>query len=109
MNKLKQSELSHINLVKGVNILGKHDTFEIEKKKHGNGYQNKFNKNSYFISNNNNKNIVNKNIISKDMDMLMKIKNLKTFHPGKNSKKNSITIKVNKEKNDDLKNHQMSF
>ena len=104
LNKLKQSELSHINLVKGVNILGKHDTFEIEKKKHGNGYQNKFNKNSYFISNNNNKNIVNKNIISKDMDMLMKIKNLKTFHPGKNSNKNSITIKVNKEKNDDLKN-----
>ena len=101
INKYKQNELSHCHLVKGINILSKHETFEIDHKKYINGDKNKFNKNSYFFNekNNNSNNLINKNYSNKDYDMLRKIKNLKTFHPTKfaENNKKSISIKINKD------------
>ena len=99
-NKHLQNELSHCHLVKGINIISKHETFDVEHKKYYYGDKNKFNKNSYFFNekNNNSNNLSNKNDNNKENDMLQKIKNLKTFHPGKsNNNRKSISIKVNKD------------
>ena len=107
INKHIQNELSHCHLVKGINILNKDETFEIEHKKHIND-KNKFNKNSCFFNNeknNNSNNIGNKNYSNKDFELLRKIKNLKTFHPTKcNNSKKTISIKVNKDINLENKN-----
>ena len=101
INKHIQNELSHCHLTKGVNILNKDETFEIEHKKNINGDKNKFNKNSCFFNdkNNNSNNLSNKNFNNnKDYELLKKIKNLKTFHPTKISEnKKTISIKVNKD------------
>ena len=101
INKYIQNELSHCHLVKGINILSKHETFEIDHKKYIYGDKNKFNKNSCFFNDKNNNSNNNKNY-----EMLSKIKNLKTFHPTKFSEKNkkSISIKVNKGNIENAKN-----
>jgi hypothetical protein len=108
INKHIQNELSHCHLVKGINILNKDETFEIEHKKYANNDKNKFNKNSCFFNNeknNNSNNITSKNYNSKDYELLRKIKNLKTFHPTKfNDNKKTISIKVNKDINLENKN-----
>ena len=99
-NKYIQNELSHCHLAKGINIINKHETFDMEHKKYYYGDKNKFNKNSCFFNekNSNSNNLSNKNFNNKESDMLRKIKNLKTFHPGKNiNNKKSISIKVNKD------------
>ena len=99
-NKYIQNELSHCHLAKGINIINKHETFDLEHKKYYYGDKNKFNKNSCFFNekNSNSNNLSNKNFNNKESDMLRKIKNLKTFHPGKNiNNKKSISIKVNKD------------
>ena len=98
-NKYIQNELSHCHLVKGINIINKHETFDMEHKKYYYGDKNKFNKNSYFFNekNNNSNNVSNKNYNNKENDVLRKIKNLKTFHPGKINNKKSFSIKVNKD------------
>ena len=110
INKHIQNELSHCHLVKGINILNKDETFEIEHKKYANNDKNKFNKNSCFFNNeknNNSNNIANKNYNSKDHELLRKIKNLKTFHPTKfYDNKKTISIKVNKDIN--LENRNMN-
>ena len=111
INKHIKNELSHCHLVKGINIINKHDTFEIDHKKYVYGDKNKFNKNSYFFNekNNNSNNLSNKNYNNKDFEMLSKIKNLKTFHPTKlndNNNKKSISIKVNKENKENRENNQ---
>ena len=103
INKYLQNELSHCHLVKGMNILSRHETFEIDKKKYIYGDKNKFNKNSCFFNdkNNNSNNIINKK--NKDYEMFSKIKNLKTFHPGKfSNNKKTISIKVNKDNLDSI-------
>ena len=101
INKQIQNELSHCHLAKGINILNKDETFEIEHRKYNNGDKNKFNKNSCFFNdkNNNSNNLSNKNFNNnKDYELLKKIKNLKTFHPTKISEnKKTISIKVNKD------------
>ena len=101
INKYIQNELSHCHLVKGINILSKHETFEIDHKKYIYGDKNKFNKNSCFFNDKNNNSNNNKNY-----EMLSKIKNLKTFHPTKFSENNkkSISIKVNKGNIENAKN-----
>ena len=108
INKHIQNELSHCHLVKGINILNKHETFEIDQKKYIYGDKNKFNKNSCFFNdkNNNSNNLSNKNFNNKDSEIIRKIKNLKTFHPTKYNENNkkSITIKVNKDNIDNNKN-----
>ena len=108
VNRHIQNELSHCHLVKGINILNKDETFEIEHKKYVNNDKNKFNKNSCFVNNeknNNSNNIINKNHNNKDFELLQKIKNLKTFHPTKfNDNKKTISIKVNKDINLESKN-----
>ena len=110
INKHIKNELSHCHLVKGINILNKDETFEIEHKKYANNDKNKFNKNSCFFNNeknNNSNNIANKNYNSKDYELLRKIKNLKTFHPTKfYDNKKTISIKVNKDIN--LENRNMN-
>ena len=108
INKHIQNELSHCHLAKGINILNKDETFEIEHKKYNNGDKNKFNKNSCFFNdkNNNSNNLSKKNFNNnKDYELLKKIKNLKTFHPTKISEnKKTISIKVNKDIIDNNKN-----
>ena len=106
INKHIQNELSHCHLSKGISILNRHDTFEIDQKKYIYGDKNKFNKNSCFFNdkNNNSNNVSNKNY-NKDFEMMRKIKNLKTFHPTKfENNKKSISIKVNKDNIDNNKN-----
>ena len=107
INNHIQNELSHCHLVKGINILKKHETFEIDQKKYIYGDKNKFNKNSCFFNDKNNisNNVSNKNYNNKD-EMIQKIKNLKTFHPTKfnENNKKSISIKVNKDNIDNNKN-----
>ena len=101
INKHIQNELSHCHLAKGINMLNKHETYDIEKKIIY-GDKNKFNKNSYLFnekSNNNSNNVGNKNFNNKEYELINKIKNLKTFHPNKvSNNKKSITINVNKDK-----------
>ena len=78
-----------------MNILSRHETFEIGPKKFIYGDKNKFNKNTYvFKENHNNSNNLSKNKNKKHSDILFKIKNLKTFHPNKsnNNKSNKPTI-----------------
>ena len=108
INKHMQNELSHCHLAKGINILSKHETFEIDHKKYIYGDKNKFNKNSCFFNekNNNSNNLINKNYNNKDYEILRKIKNLKTFHPTKfvENNKKSISIKVNKDNVENAKN-----
>ena len=99
INKHIKNELSHCHLVKGINILGKHETFELEQKKCIYVDKNKFNKNSHLLNEKSNNS--NANFNSKDYDMLRKIKNLKTFHPSKFNNKKSISIKINKDKDKD--------
>ena len=99
INKHIKNELSHCHLVKGINILSKHETFEIEQKKCIYVDKNKFNKNSHLLNEKSNNS--NANFNSKDYDMLRKIKNLKTFHPSKFNNKKSISIKINKDKDKD--------
>ena len=73
INKQIQNELSHCILVKGINILNKDETFEIEHRKYNNGNLNKFNKNSCFFNdkNNNSNNLSNKNFNNnKDYEIL---------------------------------------
>ena len=96
VNKHIKNELSHCHLVKGINILSKHETFEIEQKKCIYVDKNKFNKNSHLL--NEKSSNINANFSNKDYDMLRKIKNLKTFHPSKLNNKKSISIKINKDK-----------
>ena len=95
-------------MVKGINVLSKHETFEINHKKYYYGDKNKFNKNSYFFHDKNNfsnKNTKSNNYNNKENEMLRKIKNLKTFHPGKNiNNKKSISIKTSKDNQDKNKN-----
>ena len=102
INKHIKNELSHCHLVKGINILGKHETFELEQKKCIYVDKNKFNKNSHLLNEKSNNS--NANFNSKDYDMLRKIKNLKTFHPSKFNNKKSISIKINKDKDKDKNN-----
>ena len=85
MNKHIKNEKSHCHLVKGIDILSKYDTFEIDQKKNIFVDKNKFNKNSHIFNDKN-----------KDHDMLKKIKNLKTFHPKLNNKK-TISLHINKD------------
>ena len=111
INKQIQKELSHLHIANGVNILSKHDTFEIDQKKHIYGDKNIFNKNSHFLNdknNNSNANLVHQNLNNKDFDIIRKIKNLKTFHPTKFSNKKSISIKVNKDNLDKENNKNIN-
>ena len=85
MNKHIKNEKSHCHLVKGIDILSKYDTFEIDMKKNIFVDKNKFNKNSHIFNEKN-----------KEYDMLKKIKNLKTFHPKLNNKK-TISLHINKD------------
>ena len=71
INKHIQNELSHCHLVKGINILNKDETFEIEHKKHIND-KNKFNKNSCFFNNEKNKIKSNTNSIDKKEKEIIK-------------------------------------
>ena len=98
----KNKEILSINkyltkeqILRGMNILSRHETFEIGPKKFIYGDKNKFNKNTYvFKENHNNSNNLSKNKNKKHSDILFKIKNLKTFHPNKsnNNKSNKPTI-----------------
>ena len=97
-NKHIQNEISHSHITKGI-VLGKHDTFEIDQKKYFYADKNKFNKNTYFFNEKyNNSNNLSKNKNNKENDLVYKIKNLKTFHPGKYN--NNKSIKKIKENND---------
>ena len=87
--------LTKEQILRGMNILSRHETFEIGPKKFIYGDKNKFNKNTYvFKENHNNSNNLSKNKNKKHSDILFKIKNLKTFHPNKsnNNKSNKQTI-----------------
>ena len=87
--------LTKEQILRGMNILSRHETFEIGPKKFIYGDKNKFNKNTYvFKENHNNSNNLSKNKNKKHSDILFKIKNLKTFHPNKsnNNKSNKPTI-----------------
>ena len=106
MNKHIQNEISHHHISKGI-VLGKHDTFEIDQKKFFYADKNKFNKNTYFFNDkHNNSNNLSKNKNNKENDILYKIKNLKTFHPGKTS--NNKSIKQIKDNFDNNKNKEES-
>ena len=91
--------LTKEQILKGMNILSKHETFEIGQKKFAYADKNKFNKNAcLFKEKHNNSNNLSKNKNKKQTDILYKIKNLKTFHPNKNSNnKSSKQIKDNEE------------
>ena len=83
--------LTKEQIIKGMNILSKHDTFEIGQKKVLYGDKNKFNKNAHiFKDKHNNSNNLSKNKNKNPIDILFKIKNLKTFHPNKNNNNKSI-------------------
>ena len=88
-----------------MNILSKHDTFELGQKKIINGDKNKFNKNTHVYKDiHNNSNNLNKNKNKKPIDILFKIKNLKTFHP---NKQNNKSVKKNKEISEKMKLYLM--
>ena len=92
--------LTKEQIIKGMNILSKHDTFEIGQKKVLNGDKNKFNKNTHiFKDKHNNSNNLSKNKNKNPIDILFKIKNLKTFHPNKNNNN-----KTNKQTKDSIDN-----
>ena len=92
--------LTKEQIIKGMNILSKHDTFEIDQKKVLNGDKNKFNKNTHiFKDKHNNSNNLSKNKNKNPIDILFKIKNLKTFHPNKNNNN-----KTNKQTKDSIDN-----
>ena len=89
--------LTKEQLLKGMNILSKHDTFEICQKKFMYADKNKFNKNAcIFKEKHNNSNNLGKNKNKNQNDILFKIKNLKTFHPNK-SNNNNKSIKATKD------------
>ena len=90
--------LTKEQILRGMNILSKHDTFEIGQKKFVYGDKNKFNKNTYiFKEKHNNSNNLSKNKNKKQTDILYKIKNLKTFHPNKNNNANNKSSKISKD------------
>ena len=93
--------LTKEQLLKGMNILSKHDTYELGPKKYINADKNKFNKNAYlFKEKHNNSNNLSKNKNKKQNDILFKIKNLKTLHPNKYNSNN----KAINEKKDNIEN-----
>ena len=82
-----------------MNILSKHDTFEICQKKFMYADKNKFNKNAcIFKEKHNNSNNLGKNKNKNQNDILFKIKNLKTFHPNKNNNNKSNCCPTNDSK-----------
>ena len=90
--------LTKEQILRGMNILSKHDTFELGQKKFIYGDKNKFNKNTYiFKEKHNNSNNLSKNKNKKQADILYKIKNLKTFHPNKNNNASNKSNKINKD------------
>jgi cyclin B len=105
--------LTKEQLLRGMNILSKHDTFEICQKKFMIADKNKFNKNAcIFKEKHNNSNNMGKNKNKNQNDILFKIKNLKTFHPNKNNNNNK-SIKQTKDnienkepKNKDIENKE---
>ena len=98
--------LTKEQLLKGMNILSKHDTFEIGQKKFMYGDKNKFNKNTHvFKEKLNNSNNLCKNKSKKQSDIIYKIKNLKTFHPNKCSNNNK-SIKQTQENIDNKNNDE---
>ena len=95
--------LTKEQLIRRMNILSKHDTFELGQKKNINGDKNKFNKNAHVHKDiHNNSNNFSKNKNKKPIDILFKIKNLKTFHP---NKQNNKSIKKNKENKENIDNN----
>ena len=83
--------LTKEQILKGMNILSKHETFEIGPKKFMCADKNKFNKNACLIKEKqNNSNNLSKNKNKKQADILYKIKNLKTFHPNKGNNNKSM-------------------
>ena len=95
--------LTKEQILRGMNILSKHDTFEIGQKKFVYGDKNKFNKNTYiFKEKHNNSNNLSKNKNKKQTDILYKIKNLKTFHPNKNNNANNKSSKISKDNIEDI-------
>jgi len=95
--------LTKEQILRGMNILSKHDTFEIGQKKFVYGDKNKFNKNTYiFKEKHNNSNNLSKNKNKKQTDILYKIKNLKTFHPNKNNNANNKSSKLSKDNIEDI-------
>ena len=68
--------LTKEQLIRRMNILSKHDTFELGQKKNINGDKNKFNKNAHVHKDiHNNSNNFSKNKNKKPIDILFKIKN----------------------------------
>ena len=95
--------LTKEQLIRRMNILSKHDTFELGQKKIINGDKNKFNKNTHVYKDiHNNSNNLNKNKNKKPIDILFKIKNLKTFHP---NKQNNKSVKKNKDNKENVDNN----
>ena len=95
--------LTKEQLIRRMNILSKHDTFELGQKKNINGDKNKFNKNAHVHKDiHNNSNNFSKNKNKKPIDILFKIKNLKTFHP---NKQNNKSLKKNKENKENIDNN----
>ncbi len=95
--------LTKEQLIRRMNILSKHDTFELGQKKIINGDKNKFNKNAHVYKDiHNNSNNLNKNNNKKPIDILFKIKNLKTFHP---NKQNNKSVKKNKDNKENVDNN----
>ena len=95
--------LTKEQLIRRMNILSKHDTFELGQKKIINGDKNKFNKNAHAYKDiHNNSNNLNKNKNKKPIDILFKIKNLKTFHP---NKQNNKSVKKNKDNKENVDNN----
>ena len=95
--------LTKEQLIRRMNILSKHDTFELGQKKIINGDKNKFNKNAHVYKDiHNNSNNLNKNKNKKPIDILFKIKNLKTFHP---NKQNNKSVKKNKDNKENVDNN----
>ena len=98
--------LTKEQILRGMNILSKHDTFELGQKKFIYGDKNKFNKNTYiFKEKHNNSNNLSKNKNKKQADILYKIKNLKTFHPNKNNNASNKANKINKDNIENI-NHE---
>ena len=95
--------LTKEQLIRRMNILSKHDTFELGQKKIINGDKNKFNKNAHVYKDiHNNSNNLSKNKNKKPIDILFKIKNLKTFHP---NKQNNKSVKKNKENKENIEHN----
>ena len=101
VNKYLENEKSNFIIN---NLLGKHDTFGLNKRKNFLVDKNNFNKNSYFNKekHNHSNNLI-KNKID-ELDILYQIKNLKSFHPSKFIINKSI--KKSKEKFENTKNNE---